>query len=46
MGYALSLSVKKRFGGSVSSDELGLPVTETGEAIPCGAASRWVTDRK
>ena len=41
MGYALSLTVKQRFGGRVVSDELGLPVTETGEPLPCGAASRW-----
>ena len=41
MGYALSLAMKGRYGGSVRSDELGLPVTESGEAIPCGAASRW-----
>ena len=45
MGYSLSLTMKKRFGGNVTSDELGLPVTETGEAIPCGAASRWVAEK-
>ena len=30
-----------RFGGRSVSDELGLPVTETGLALPCGAACRW-----
>jgi len=46
MGYSLSLTMKKRFGGRIFSDELGLPVTETGEAIPCGAASRWIFSDK
>ena len=30
-----------RFGGRSVSDELGLPVTETGLALPCGASCRW-----
>ena len=30
-----------RFGGRSVSDELGLPVTETGLALPCGATCRW-----
>ena len=24
--------------------ELGLPVTETGMALPCGATGRWIAD--
>ena len=31
----------KRFGGHAESSELGLPVTETGLVLPCGAACRW-----
>ncbi|MGE4484920.1 MAG: class I SAM-dependent methyltransferase [Oscillospiraceae bacterium] len=31
----------KRFGGRAESDELGLPVTDTGLYLPCGAACRW-----
>ena len=31
----------KRFGGRSESRELGLPVTESGLALPCGAACRW-----
>jgi 23S rRNA (cytosine1962-C5)-methyltransferase len=31
----------KRFGGRSISDELGLPVTESGLVLPCGAACRW-----
>ena len=30
-----------RFGGRSVSDELGLPVTESGLALPCGASCRW-----
>jgi 23S rRNA (cytosine1962-C5)-methyltransferase len=31
----------KRFGGRAVSDELGLPVTESGLVLPCGASCRW-----
>ena len=31
----------EKFGGRSVSDELGLPVTETGLYLPCGAACRW-----
>ena len=31
----------KRFGGVSHSGELGLPVTQTGLALPCGASCRW-----
>ena len=41
LGYLLSLLVKEKFGGRVTWDELGLPVTETGLALPCGATGRW-----
>ena len=41
MGYALALTMRGKCEGRIYSDELGLPVTETGFAIPCGAASRW-----
>jgi len=30
-----------RFGGRSESSELGLPVTESGLVLPCGAACRW-----
>lgn len=40
-GYVLSRHMK-RFGGHVESDELGLPVAESGIPLPCGAASRWI----
>lgn len=31
----------KRFGGNSVSAELGLPVTASGLALPCGASCRW-----
>jgi len=31
----------RRFGGHSESSELGLPVTASGLALPCGAACRW-----
>ena len=31
----------KKFGGHSESQELGLPVTTSGLALPCGAACRW-----
>ena len=43
-GYLLNTLLKPRFGGTVAYDELGLPVTETGLALPCGAAGRWTAD--
>ena len=34
----------KRFGGRSESRELGLPVTATGLALPCGASGRWTAE--
>ncbi len=42
LGYLLDLLVTKRFGGYTEWDELGLPVTETGLTLPCGATGRWI----
>lgn len=39
--YMLGLEVEKKFGGKVSSDEIGLPVSSTGLVLPCGASGRW-----
>lgn len=41
MGYILGLEIAEKRGGKVVSDEIGLPVTRTGIALPCGASSRW-----
>ena len=42
--YILETLVSKQFGGHTVSDELGLPVTQSGLALPCGAAGRWTRD--
>lgn len=39
--YMLSTAVLSKHGGSVISDEVGLPVTESRLALPCGASGRW-----
>ena len=39
--YILETLVSSRFGGTTESQELGLPVTESGLALPCGASGRW-----
>ncbi len=41
LSYMLNETVAKRFGGCVSADEIGLPVTESGLILPCGASGRW-----
>ena len=39
--YLVKSALSRRFGGRAESDELGLPVTETGLVLPCGASCRW-----
>ena len=41
MEYLLGVFIQKRFGGRVSSDEIGLPVTDTGLVLPCGSTAVW-----
>ena len=41
MQYILEDVLVRQMGGSVSADEIGLPVTETGGAQPCGATAVW-----
>ncbi len=40
-GYLLNLHIAKKYGGKVTADEIGLPVTETGAVLPCGSSARW-----
>lgn len=40
--YILESLITPKYGGRTRSDELGLPVTESGLALPCGAAGRWM----
>lgn len=41
MEYILGVLVAGKFGGNVLSDEIGLPVTETGLVLPCGSTAYW-----
>ncbi|MBQ8848830.1 MAG: class I SAM-dependent methyltransferase [Clostridia bacterium] len=41
MEYILGLRVASKFGGKLESGELGLTVSSTGLAIPCGSSARW-----
>lgn len=34
--------ITPRFGGHSEADELGLPVSDSGLVLPCGATGRWV----
>ena len=43
LGYILQMLVGRRFGGRVTWDELGLPCTDSGMALPCGATGRWMS---
>ena len=41
MEYILGSLVPKKFGGSLFSSEIGLPVTQSGMVLPCGASAMW-----
>jgi 23S rRNA (cytosine1962-C5)-methyltransferase len=41
MQYIIGLKVQSRFGGKLEAGELGLSVSSTSLAIPCGASARW-----
>ena len=42
--YILESLVTPHHGGHSVSDELGLPVEDTGLVLPCGATGRWTAD--
>lgn len=37
----LSMTMKKRYGGKLSSGEIGIPITKSGMVLPCGILGRW-----
>ena len=39
MEYMLGIFLQKKYGGSVSSGEIGLPVTDSGLVLPCGSTA-------
>ena len=41
MAYILDSILVKKFGGKVTSDEIGLPVKTSRMALPCGSTAIW-----
>ena len=41
----INLTVKKKFGGFVTNDEIAIPIKASGLYLPCGAATRWVNEK-
>ena len=41
MQYLLGTLLCPRFCGTLSAEEIGLPVTSTGMALPCGSTAIW-----
>ncbi|MDD4378119.1 MAG: class I SAM-dependent methyltransferase [Eubacteriales bacterium] len=37
----LTLSLANQYEGKVTADEIGLPISESGLILPCGATGRW-----
>lgn len=44
LSYLLGLELRS-FEGKTISEEIGLPVTESGLVLPCGASGRWQRDK-
>ena len=41
LAYMMELTIRKEFGGTVTADEIGLPVSSNGLILPCGASGRY-----
>ena len=41
MEYILGSVISPKFGGELSCSEIGLPVSQTGMVLPCGASAIW-----
>ncbi|NBI92425.1 SAM-dependent methyltransferase [Lachnospiraceae bacterium] len=41
LSYMINTAIVPAFGGHVTADEIGLPVTDSGLILPCGASARW-----
>lgn len=37
----LSMALSRKFGGTITSGEIGLPITASGLTLPCGILGRW-----
>ena len=41
LSYLIGKEIISRFGGKADSEDIGLPVRETGLVLPCGSSGRW-----
>lgn len=41
LSYLIATEIIPKHGGFVEADEVGLPVSDNGLILPCGAAGRW-----
>ena len=41
LSYMIQTVIGSRLGGHTESSEIGLPVTDSGLVLPCGASGRW-----
>lgn len=41
----LSLTIGKKFGGKIVSDEIGLPIKSSRLILPCGISGRWQSNK-
>lgn len=41
LSYMMGSTIVPKFGGEVKAEEVGLPVTNSGLVLPCGASGRW-----
>ena len=44
LSYMINMAINKKHKGVVKADEIGIPVTETGLVLPCGASGRWMKE--
>jgi len=45
MKYILDETITRKRGGYAVADEIGLPVTQTGGVLPCGATAIWFNEQ-
>ncbi len=44
LGYIMDTLITSKYGGRTECQELGLPVKNSGLALPCGSTGRWIKD--
>lgn len=44
LSYMINMAINKKHKGVVKADEIGIPVTQTGLVLPCGASGRWMKE--